>query len=191
MIYRILLLFYITILFGCATPLRDSPEQLRSMTSEQGIIYGSVIIRFREDNPTFPRSLENLDWYVKVTPIEGDALSSSDRSIRIKSNGEEVPIFALLPAGTYEISGFYEQGFKPNVKILTRILFEVSKSSRTYIGRVVLTIPREIGTLDSILFKRRPADITIEDALDKFIEYNSHQYTELKSNEIQKKLMKN
>lgn len=186
------IIFYVFIailVVGCATPLRDSPAQLKSMQSTHGIVMGSAVIKLRDDKVSMARSLENLAWYVVVKNISSSGVKSPDRSIRLMSDAVEVPIVAGLPEGTYEIQTFSEQGLEPNVSFNANVRFKVTAKTNTYIGRLVVTIPKEVSVLDSMLFVSRPVDIFVEDAYDDFSSQYSKVYTAIFSQGLVKGLM--
>jgi hypothetical protein len=152
------------ILSGCTTPaLQSTPSDVENLRQDQGVIIGSVMMKARDEAAMFPISLAEKTWYAGIKRSDAGFFASG-RGLYIKAEGKEVPFVAVLAPGVYVLEELFSQGLAPNYSVRVNVRFVVEEKKNIYIGRLAITIPRNVGVLDSLLFKSRRVDVTVEDA---------------------------
>jgi hypothetical protein len=190
---KIVLLITLLFLCSCSPALQSKPSEVANLQPNQGVIVGSLIMRLRDEQATLPISLADKTWYAEVRRDDAGffakTMPSGGRALFIKADGKEIPFVAVLSPGIYALEELVSQGLAPNFRVKLKARFVVEGKKKIYIGRLVITIPKEMGTLDPILFKRRGVDVTVEDAQSDTIAALSGEYGSIISGDLQKGLM--
>lgn len=186
----VVLLFFVS---GCAPALQSKPSEISRLAQNQGIVVGSVVIKLRKEDANFPLSLADKTWLAEIWRTDEGFFTNdmpfAGRSLSLKSDGKEVPFVAVLSPGEYIIKYLTELGVTPNAQVRLRVKFTAKEAAKTYIGRLVVTIPSEWGSFDGLIFKKRPVDVVVEDAQSETISALSKEYGSNLGDGVQKALM--
>lgn len=126
--------------------------ELNSIAPSEGLIIGSLQIVV-EDPPDgklsfWKTSLSKTEWHLelqnknstfleKMSPVSGYQISAM-------AGGEEIPFLTKLPGGTYQFTRIYKGGWT-NFEGSLSESFTVTPGVTTYIGKLVVTLPAEVG----------------------------------------------
>ena len=135
-------LVFALFLYGCATTMQMSPEDLKLVAPNEGIIVGSIQIKGGKDI-LGRKSWELVAKSIKDTGLMSSLISSGfEYTIQASRDGEEEVFVTKIPAGNYQFWKIYQPGFS-TFTTKTNIQFKVRPSKTTYIGRLVVEFPLE------------------------------------------------
>ncbi|MCX2982242.1 hypothetical protein EYC98_15375 [Halieaceae bacterium IMCC14734] len=135
------MLLIVFLLNSCATPSKLSPEDLKSLSPNEGIAIGSLIIRGGDD--PFGRT----EWKLIAKNDNDSGMFPDEYSVIANRDGEE-KIFALsMPAGSYTFFVLSQSGFGYSAKKKIELSFSVQPNKPVYIGRIVVEFPPGLITI--------------------------------------------
>ena len=148
-IYRLIVLVPILIVVGCAPALKTTNEDLLEKKPGEGLVIGSLQIKlwdpYGDKASKWWISMEKQKWHFIVNNIKTDALTkffkSGEFELTTIAGGEETPFIANLPAGKYRFEDVYKNRFRG----YAGKSFNVEAGQTTYIGRLVVVMPKYPG----------------------------------------------
>ena len=151
-IYCFIVLALIVSAIGCAPSLNTVNKDLSENRPDEGLVIGSLQIKLTDEYGDKAYkwwiSIENTEWHFIVNNIETDAVTKFFKSGEFKlstiAGGEETPFIAKLPGGTYRFEDVYKNGFTA-WKGYAGKYFHVEAGQTTYIGRLVVVMPKYPG----------------------------------------------
>jgi hypothetical protein len=183
----------VLLLSGCGSALQSKPEDVTSLSQGHGIVVGSIVLKTREEAATFPIAVSEKKWHAYIRQDDHSFMSKAfpppGRGLDIQPDGKEVPFVSVLPAGKYRIEDLHTSGVNPNYVLTLKINFSVEEKKKTYIGRLVITIPSHVGMLDTLLFKDRKVTISVEDAQNDTVALLSKDFGASLADGLQKVLI--
>ncbi len=190
---KILVVAMSFIFSGCTPALQSKPSEILQLAPNHGVVVGSLVINLRKEDANFPVALADKIWQAEIWRADEGFFTKDmpfkGRSLSLKSDGKEVRFVAAFEPGEYIVKYLTEQGFGPNAQVRLKAKFIVKEAVKTYVGRLVITIPSERGNFDELFLKRRPVDIVIEDAQDETLSALTKEYGSSLGDGIQKVLM--
>lgn len=120
-------------LTSCATTMQSSPEDLKKLQANEGIVTGSVQIKGGKD------LIGRTKWKLAVIPVDG---KRSEYQLEAHRDGKEELFTAKMIAGKYLISKVYQDGFSTFVSYVN-IQFSVEPGVTKYIGKLLIEFPEE------------------------------------------------
>lgn len=151
------ILFSIFLLSGCATSMKMAPEDLKNLSSNDGIIVGSLNVTGGKD------LLGRVEWALiaKNDNDSGFAPSKKYSITAMRDKGEEIFV-SKMPVGNYTFYELSQPGFS-SFKAKTNFGFTVQPGKIVYIGRLLVKFsPGLINFSTKIHYK-------VEDAKDIII----------------------
>jgi hypothetical protein len=156
-----------TLLFsGCTTSMRMSPDELKELSPNEGIVIGSVQIKGGQD------LIGRTKWEIiaeEIRVTSSSFLSSVFPSpnlgfgVQAHRDGDEEFFVTKLPAGNYRFWTLHQPGFSTATATIN-IKFRVEPGKTTYIGRLLIEFPPGLHT-SFTTFK-----ITIEDTKESALD---------------------
>lgn len=189
-IFYILILFLLFMIFGgCAPVLITSNEDLLEKKPDEGLVIGSFQVRltnpYGDEVSGWWITSQNPAWYFTVNNIENDRVIDfilpNQFQLSAIAGGEETIFVAKLREGEYRID---ELNKDENIvwEENNGKYFNVNAGQTTYIGRLVVVIPRYPGAAI------RP-DYAVESALFDVLPKLRSKYSNLGGN-IKTELMR-
>jgi hypothetical protein len=192
-----LMILIATMLFisGCGAPaLQSKPEQVSTLPQGRGVIIGSIVLKTRNESAMFPIALSEQKWHIWVRPVDdsflGKIFPPAGKSLDLNADGKEVPFVSVLPPGMFMIENLYStSALEPPYELSLRLRFAVEENKKTYIGRLVITIPSHVNMFKTLLFGNKNVSIDIEDAQADAMALLSGEYGTNLAEGLQKGLM--
>ena len=152
------LLFSFFLLSGCVTSMKMAPEDLKSLSSNEGIIVGSLNVTGGED------LLGRVEWALiaKNNNDSGFAPAKKYSITAMRDKGEEIFV-SKMPVGNYTFYELSQSGFS-SFKAKTNIRFTVQPGKVVYIGRLLIKFPPGFINMSTKIHYK------VEDAKDTIIE---------------------
>lgn len=122
---------------GCATTMQMSPEELKTLQPNEGIVIGSVHIKGGKD------ILGRTKWNLAAKKTD---YTGTEYSIQAHREGEEEFFAVRMVAGDYRFYKLYQEGFSTFTSF-TNIRFKVESGKTKYLGRLVIEFPPEFLTV--------------------------------------------
>lgn len=144
---------------GCATTMQMSPEELKGLQPNEGVVLGSVQIRGGKD------LLGRTKWTLAAKRTDN---SGTEYSIVAHREGEEEFFVTRMAAGIYRIYKLYQEGFS-TFNVSTNVQFRVEPGKTKYLGRLVIEFPPGFITVNT------PIKIAVEDAKDKALDSSAQR----------------
>ncbi len=154
--------------FSCAPSLKMTDEELSTVSSEEGLVIGSIQIKLVDDTkgkkPRWKSSLEDTEWNFKVysekNNLDKYMFKIGDFQLSAIAGKEESPFLAKLSAGKYVFGDVFQKGFKARHGFVGKS-FMVEAGQSTYVGRLVIKMPKYASNWGGVGFT---VGYTIEDA---------------------------
>lgn len=158
---------------GCVSTMVSTREELQSLSEDEGVVIGSVLVTVEKEPGREAESLvkgwlaERMDWSIFIWETGLNPFKTS-YSVVARPGREEVFI-RKLPAGSYRIDRieylFPGSGSRPPdpLEFSVAAYFSVKPRQVSYIGRLAVGFPNRVRV-------GSPAQIRILDAGDETIE---------------------
>lgn len=141
---------------GCATTMQMqmSPEELKKLQPNEGIVIGSVQIKGGKD------LLGRTKWSLAAKQTNN---ADPEYTIAAHRDGAEEFFATKMIAGDYHIFKLYQEGFS-TFTVPTDIQFKVEPGKTEYLGRLVIEFPPGFITVMT------PIKIAVEDAKEEVLD---------------------
>jgi hypothetical protein len=187
--YYLIVLVLILPVVGCAPALKTANEDLLEKKPDEGLVIGSLQIKLWDPHgdkaSKWWTSIENKKWHFIVNNIKTDAVTKFFKQgefvLTTIAGGEETPFLAKLPSGKYRFEDVYKNGFAAWRGYAGKY-FHVEAGQTTYIGRLVVVMPKYPGNWFGV-------EYLVESALSETLPKLHVKYSDLEGN-IQTKLMR-
>jgi len=146
-------LFFASLLIifsGCATSMEMRPSDVKELKSDEGVVFGSILIRKlseTEDMKTSTNEKGGKVWTVNMvdsrkSPVKY-SLSGADAAVQTRE-GLETPFVTKLAAGEYRFIEASAQVFAGTLNLPLNITFRVDPGRTVYIGKLVIEMPQKM-----------------------------------------------
>lgn len=178
-IYRLIASMLVLLLVGCAPALKTANKDLLEKKPGEGLVIGSLQIKlvdkYGDKASKWWISIDKTKWHFVVNNIKTGAVTKFFKPGEFKlttiAGGEETPFVAKLPAGEYRFEDVYKNGFTA-WKGYAGKYFNVEAGQATYIGRLVVVMPKYPGNWFGV-------EYIVESALSETLSKLHTQYSNM------------